>query len=232
MPVFLLNEELFFPDPALANEDGLLAIGGELDPARLLLAYESGIFPWYSPPDPALWWSPDPRCVVYTDRVKVSKSMRNVLNRKPFEITFDQAFLRVIDACSKVDRKNQNGTWITNEVKTSYHALHELGIAHSVEAWNDGELVGGLYGVSLGTMFFGESMFATVSNASKVAFISLCRVLHDLGFELIDCQIYNDHLGSLGAELINRTLFLDKLHAALENPTRKGSWAFMAHHLK
>lgn len=224
MAVYMLNSELVFPDPQKANPDGLLAVGGDLTPTRLLLAYESGIFPWFSPPDPLLWWSPDPRCVIFTDKVKVSKSMRNVLNRNEFEITYDQDFLGVMSGCRSVERPGQDGTWITSEILEAYSNLHDLGMAHSVEAWYNGELVGGLYGVSIGKMFCGESMFANRSNASKVALIHLCRRLSSWGFELIDCQIYNDHLGSMGAEHISRAEFLKKLDLALEKDSIIGNW--------
>lgn len=225
MPVFLLNEDLVFPDPEAANPDGLLAIGGDLRPDRLLLAYEMGIFPWYSPPDPVLWWCPDPRCVLYCKQLKVSKSMRNVLNQGMFTVTFDEAFKEVMLGCKNAQRPGQDGTWITQEVIDSYSYLHRLGVAHSVEVWHEGRLVGGLYGVSLGRMFFGESMFSEMSNASKVGFIHLVRSLDAMDFELIDCQIYNDHLGSLGAELIPRRQFLDTLAAALNTDTLRGNWS-------
>lgn len=228
MPVFLLNEDLVFPDPEAANPDGLLAIGGDLRPDRLLLAYEMGIFPWFSPPDPVLWWCPDPRCVLYCDQLKVSKSMRNVLNQGIFTVTFDEAFSEVMHGCKNTQRPGQDGTWITQDVIDSYTYLHRLGVAHSVEVWSRDQLVGGLYGVSLGTMFFGESMFSQVSNASKVGFIHLVRSLHAMGFTLIDCQIYNDHLGSLGAELIPRRQFLDTLATALDTDTLRGNWSTFA----
>lgn len=224
MAVYMLNSELVFPDPRKANPDGLLAVGGDLTPTRLLLAYESGIFPWFSPPDPLLWWSPDPRCVIFTDKVKVSKSMRNVLNRNEFEVTYDKDFLGVMSGCRSVDRPGQDGTWITSEILEAYHNLHDLGMAHSIEVWHQGELVGGLYGVSIGKIFCGESMFANKSNASKVALIHLCRRLHKWGFELIDCQIYNDHLGSMGAEHISRAEFLQKLDEAMEKDSIIGNW--------
>lgn len=228
MPVFLLNEDLVFPNPEEANADGLLAIGGNLRPDRLLLAYEMGIFPWFSPPDPVLWWCPDPRCVLYCNELKVSKSMRNVLNRGTFIVTFDEAFKRVMEGCRDAERAGQSGTWITDEVIASYTYLHRLGVAHSVEVWQAGELVGGLYGISLGRLFFGESMFANVSNASKVGFIYLVHRLKELGFPLIDCQIYNDHLGSLGARMISRATFLDTLASSLEHDTLRGNWAALA----
>ena len=232
MPVFMLTDDLVFPDPLFANEDGLLAVGGDLDADRLLLAYESGIFPWFSPPDPILWWSPDPRCVVYIDEIKVSKSMRNVLNQKKFKVTFDQAFVNVMDGCRRVERPGQDGTWINGDIIEAYLTLHELGVAHSVEVWQDEKLVGGLYGISIGNMFFGESMFAEASNASKVALISLGRALKEEGFEIIDCQIYNDHLGRMGATHIPRQLFLDELNKSLNRPTLKGNWEFLEEHLK
>jgi leucyl/phenylalanyl-tRNA--protein transferase len=225
MPVFLLNEELVFPNPEDANVDGLLAIGGDLRPDRLLLAYEMGLFPWYSPPDPVLWWCPDPRCVLYCKEVKISKSMRNVINRKQFAITYDEAFVEVMKGCRDTPRNGQDGTWISNEVIESYRYLHRLGVAHSVEAWYEGRLVGGLYGLSIGKMFFGESMFSAMSNASKAAFIHLAQALDTLGFELIDCQIYNDHLGTLGARHIPRSTFLSTLAAALQHDTLRGNWA-------
>lgn len=228
MPVFLLNDDLVFPDPEAANPDGLLAIGGDLRPDRLLLAYESGLFPWFSPPDPVLWWSPDPRCVIYCHELKISKSMRNVLNQGRFSVTFDEAFLEVVDGCRSVGRRGQEGTWITQEVMKSYNYLHRLGVAHSVEVWHNGKLVGGLYGVSIGRMFFGESMFSHASNASKVAFIALINVLQPRGFTLIDCQIYNDHLGTLGARMIPRRDFLDTLAESLEHDTLRGHWATLA----
>jgi leucyl/phenylalanyl-tRNA--protein transferase len=222
----MLNEHLVFPDAREANPEGLLAVGGDLEPARLLLAYESGIFPWFSPHDPILWWSPDPRCVIHTDRVKVSKSMRNVLNQQRFRVTYDTAFLEVMDGCRRVERPGQDGTWITQAIMESYYELFKLGVAHSVEVWEGNTLVGGLYGVSLGDMFFGESMFAEASNASKVALIQMARDLKKEGFEWIDCQIYNDHLGRMGAELLPRDLFLDRLEQALEKDTLRGPWHF------
>jgi leucyl/phenylalanyl-tRNA--protein transferase len=223
MPVYLLDEELLFPDPQLGREDGLVAMGGDLSPSRLLLAYELGIFPWFSAPDPILWWSPDPRCVLCPKEIKVSNSMRNVLNQHPYKLTFDQDFLGVIKKCQNAKR-DDDGTWITDEIIEGYVALHELGIGHSVEVWDGEDLVGGLYGLSLGRMFFGESMFSQKSNASKLALIHLCRQLSEWKFDLIDCQIYNDHLGSLGARNISRDSFLEKLENSLKFDTRKGSW--------
>jgi leucyl/phenylalanyl-tRNA--protein transferase len=200
--VFGLDElYLAFPDPALADPDGLLAIGGDLSPERLKNAYASGIFPWFSEGDPILWFAPHERCVIFPERVKVSKSMQKVLQGSVFQITWDQAFAQVIQGCAVVDRtkQGQDGTWITDDMQEAYLKLHQLGMAHSVEVWQDGQLVGGLYGVVVNKVFCGESMFSLVSNASKTALISLCRSRR---FELIDCQLPNPHLMSLGAELI------------------------------
>lgn len=224
MPLYLLSEELFFPPVADALPEGLLAIGGDLSVPRLLLAYENGIFPWYSNNDPIMWWSPDPRCLLYHSKLKVSKSMRNVLNRNNYRITFDQEFDAVIEACAKIERKGEDGTWITKDIKSSYVALHELGLAHSVEVWMDDELAGGLYGVSLGGMFFGESMFSKRSNASKIAFIHLSHVLAEKGFLAVDCQVMNSHLASLGAINVPRVDFISLLNESLKMPTIKGTW--------
>ncbi len=204
----LLPHELIFPDPALAEDDGLLAVGGDLSPRRLMLAYQSGIFPWFSDDDPILWYAPHERCVVFPDRVKISKSMAKVLRSGSFRITWNTAFAAVIDNCSAVPRKDQDGTWITSEMKAAYIRLHELGAAHSVEVWHDGQLVGGLYGVIVNRVFCGESMFSLMPNASKAAFISLCQSGR---FTLIDCQVPNDHLMSLGAELMPREDYLKVL---------------------
>ena len=218
-----LGSELWFPPPEHFGEDGLVAIGGDLSAARLLLAYERGIFPWSAPEDPLLWWSPDPRAVVKPEDVKVSKSMRNVLNQSLYTVTFDEDFRGVMQGCA--DRPEE-GTWITEDFIEAYLTLHDLGFAHSVEAWDgDGALVGGLYGVSLGSCFFGESMFARASNASKVAFITLARELEQWGFDCIDCQIMNPHLESLGADHLARVDFLDLLERSLQKDTRRGQWA-------
>ena len=223
MSLFLLDETLEFPDPRLARADGLLAIGGDLSVERLVKAYASGIFPWYTADEPILWWSPDPRCVMFTSELKVSRSMRNVLNRGYFEVSFDTDFEGVIRACQQVPRKDP-GTWITNEMVQAYVDLYHKGVAHSVEVRMEGNLVGGLYGVSLGRTFFGESMFSRVSNASKVAFVHMTRQIEEWGFEMIDCQIYNDHLASLGARNIGREEFLEKLSQSLKFESRIGSW--------
>lgn len=200
----LPDDEIIFPNPELADADGLLAIGGDLSIDRLLLAYENGIFPWFSEDDPICWYSPHERCVIFPDRVKLSKSMKKVMDGSLFEITMNHDFAGVIRSCAKISRKDQPGTWITSEMQQAYIALHEQGYASSVEVWQDHELVGGLYGVELGTVFCGESMFSKVSNASKAALIWLCR--QGL-YEVIDCQLPNDHLMSLGAEMIDREMY-------------------------
>ena len=206
-----LTQDLVFPSVSKANEDGFLAIGGDLSPERLLLAYQSGIFPWFESGDPILWWSPNPRMVLFFEDLVVSKSMRNILNRNTFKVTFNQDFRGVISNCQKIKREGQQGTWITNDMIEAYCKLNELGIAKSVEVWQDNELVGGLYGVDLGTVFCGESMFSKVANASKVAFINLSRYLKANNYKLLDCQIYNPHLESLGCREIARDEFIEFL---------------------
>ncbi|MEL6194281.1 MAG: leucyl/phenylalanyl-tRNA--protein transferase [Bacteroidota bacterium] len=218
MPVFWLTEEHIFPHPELANEEGILAIGGDLHPDRLLLAYKNGIFPWYSPGEPIIWWSPDPRFVLFPGNLKVSKSMKQILRKEVFKVTINQAFREVMRQCQKTKRKGQAGTWITDEMINSYAKLHWKGIAHSVEVWENDELVGGLYGVSFGKCFFGESMFSHKSNASKAGFLTLVKVLEREGFALIDCQVHTDHLESLGAGMISRKEFLTQLENHL-NPS-------------
>ncbi len=213
--VFGLDEVyLAFPDPALADPDGLLAIGGDLTPERLQSAYSNGIFPWFSEGDPILWFAPHERCVVFPEKLKISKSMRQVLNSGMFRISWDQAFEQVIKCCAKVDRskQGQDGTWITDDMQQAYTNLHQLGMAHSVEVWHENNLVGGLYGVVVNKVFCGESMFSLMSNASKAAFIALCQ---SQCFELIDCQLPNDHLMSLGAELIPAKHYLEILKQPL-----------------
>lgn len=224
MSVYLLNEELVFPDPAIARQDGLVALGGDLSPTRLLLAYEMGIFPWYSEPDPILWWSPDPRCVLYLGEHKVSKSMRNFINQTNLRITVDLAFSEVMQGCQQAERDGE-GTWISDDFLAAYRGIFELGIGHSVEVWDGEELVGGLYGLSIGKMFFGESMFSKTSNASKLALFHLVEILKGWNFDLIDCQVYNPHLGSLGARNISRGAFLELLRNSLKFETRTGRWS-------
>lgn len=223
MPVFSLSKKILFPPAELADESGILAVGGDLSTERLLSAYSHGIFPWYSDGEPIIWWSPDPRFVLFPEELRVSRSMRQVLKRKTFSFTFDTSFAEVINRCG-APRKDQNGTWITDEMKDAYIRLHELGFAHSVEAWQDNELAGGLYGISLGNCFFGESMFTRVSNASKAAFIVLTRSLEGLGFPVIDCQVHTDHLESLGARFITREKFLGYVAAAHDKETLRGNW--------
>jgi leucyl/phenylalanyl-tRNA---protein transferase len=212
MPLFFINKELVFPPVDLAEPDGLLAAGGDLSTERLLLAYRSGIFPWYEG-DHILWWSPDPRFVLFPNELIVSKSMRAIIKKKAFSFTTNQAFTDVITNCKHIARKYQNSTWITDEVKNAYVELHKKGIAHSAETWQDGKLVGGLYGVRLGHVFFGESMFSHVSNASKFAFITYVQELLKEGVKLIDCQVYTEHLESLGARMISRKSFLELIKA-------------------
>jgi leucyl/phenylalanyl-tRNA--protein transferase len=225
VPVFRLDERLVFPPPEYA-EHGLLAVGGDLRPERLLLAYSMGIFPWYQRRQPILWHSPDPRMVLIPGAVKVSRSLHKTLMRKPFRLTLDTAFEAVIRACATVPRHGKRGTWITGDMHKAYVELHRRGYAHSVEAWKGRELVGGLYGVSLGAVFFGESMFSKVADASKVALVTLCRQLAAWGTNLVDCQVYTDHLARLGAVEWERPRFLGELRRALEVETRLGPWTF------
>jgi leucyl/phenylalanyl-tRNA--protein transferase len=206
--MYYLSPALFFPPVSEANKDGILAIGGDLTPARLQLAYKSGIFPWFEDGEPIIWWSPNPRMVLFLDELIVSKSMRNILNRNIFKITFNQNFRDVISNCQNIKREGQNGTWITNDMIEAYCKLHQLGIAKSVEVWQNDILVGGLYGIDLGHVFCGESMFSTVSNASKVAFIGLVNHLKKANYKLLDCQVYNPHLESLGCREIKRDDFI------------------------
>jgi leucyl/phenylalanyl-tRNA--protein transferase len=207
--MYFLTRELYFPSVEYASPDGLLAVGGDLSPERLMLAYRNGIFPWFEDDEPILWWSPPQRMVLYFDELKVSKSMRNILNRNIFTVTFNTAFRDVIMNCRNMEREGQQGTWITNEMLEAYCRLHHLGIARSFEVWYEGELVGGLYGIDLGHVFCGESMFSKVPNASKVAFITMARQLQKENYKLLDCQVHNAHLESLGAREIDRKEFVD-----------------------
>src|SRR5215204_757166 len=197
MALFALDKQVTFPPVHLAEPDGLLAVGGDLSTERLLMAYRSGIFPWYEG-EHILWWCPDPRFILFPDELKVSKSMKVLLKRQAFEFTINKAFTEVINSCKTIPRKEQDGTWITDDVKKAYNRLHQLGFAHSAEVWQNGLLVGGLYGVRLGRIFFGESMFSKTSNASKYAFISYVQHLKTEGVQLVDCQVYTEHLESLG----------------------------------
>ncbi|WP_407520510.1 leucyl/phenylalanyl-tRNA--protein transferase [Lacibacter sp. MH-610] len=207
MPLTLLDESLWFPPVTDATEDGLLAIGGDLSTERLLLAYRNGIFPWFNEDEPPLWWCPHPRCVLFPEELYISKSMKQLLKRNAFTVTVNRAFEEVIDQCGAT-RKEQEGTWITDEIMDAYIQLHRLGFAVSIEAWNNNELAGGFYGIRMGKVFFGESMFSRQSNASKYAFISYVLQLQKEGVVLIDCQVYTEHLVSMGARMIDRDLFL------------------------
>ncbi len=215
MPVYLLSEDLVFPPPQLATEDGLLAVGGDLSPERILTAYENGIFPWYSEGDPILWWSPDPRLVLYPHEFKASKSLIKIVRKKQFHVTFDTAFDQTIVSCAQTRKQTGEGTWITPEMQTAYSRLYELGHAHSVEAWYEGKLVGGLYGLSMGRVFFGESMFAIMSNASKICLYHLSQYLSQKSFRMIDCQVSTDHLIRMGARNIPRSQYLAQLKEAI-----------------
>lgn len=206
--MYLLSEALYFPPVQNASYEGILAVGGDLSTERILLAYKSGIFPWFNPNEPILWWAPNLRMVLFFEELNVTKSMRTILNRGIFEVTFNQEFRGVITNCRSVKREGQKGTWISDEMIEAYCKLNEMGIAKSVEVWKNGELVGGLYGVDLGTIFCGESMFSKVSNASKVAFIALANQLKKENYKILDCQVYNDHLESLGCREIHRDEFM------------------------
>jgi leucyl/phenylalanyl-tRNA---protein transferase len=221
MPIFKLSEDLVFPHPSRANKDGILAVGGDLSPQRLLLAYNNGIFPWFNEGDPIIWWSPNPRFVLFPQNIRISTSMKKVIKRGEYTVTLDEVFPDVIKACGNL---RTDGTWITDSMVESYCKLHELGFAHSVETWYEGRLVGGLYGVSLGRCFFGESMFSTRANASKAALIYLAEKLLDREFLLIDCQVYTKHLESMGAENVSRNRFLELLSKGLEAETLRGAW--------
>ncbi len=224
MPVYRLSRELAFPSPHEAEPDGLLAVGGDLGSARLLLAYSMGIFPWYSEGQPILWWSPDPRCVLDLDDFHVSRRLRRVLGHEKFRVTFDEDFPGVIRGCASVGRPGQDGTWITAEMERAYVRLHEAGLAHSAECWLGRHLVGGIYGIALGRGFFGESMFHRETDASKVALARLVDRLAGWGFHFIDAQVTTSHMLSLGAREVPRTAFLKSLEEALRHPTRRGSW--------
>jgi leucyl/phenylalanyl-tRNA--protein transferase len=219
------SPELWFPNVELALQepDGLLAVGGDLSEDRLLLAYRSGIFPWYGPGQPILWWSPDPRLVLFPSRLRISRSLAKTIRKSVFTLTLDQAFDTVINACAE-PRPGQAGTWITPEMMAAYRDLHTAGYAHSVECWRDGRLAGGLYGVAIGRIFFGESMFVRSTDASKVAFVGLVRQLSRWGFSLIDCQVHTTHLASLGAEAIPRREFIRTLEHACVQPPSNRTW--------
>ena len=220
-------EQVAFPptSQALADPCGLLAIGGDLTPDWLLAAYRRGIFPWYSDDQPILWWSPSPRCVVFPQQFRIGRTLRKTLRRGDFTVTFDRAFEAVVEAC-RASRVDAEGTWITDEMRDAYVTMHRLGYAHSVEVWREDILVGGLYGIALGRVFFGESMFHRVTNASKVAFVHLVRQLELWGCPLIDCQVGNPHLASLGAVEVSREDFERRLKAGIDMPAFAQSWSY------
>lgn len=211
--MYFLTKELYFPPAEEASFDGILAIGGDLSPERLILAYKSGIFPWFDDNEPILWWSPPRRMVVFPKVYKTSKSIRNIINRNIFKVTFNTCFKEVIKNCQQIKRQGQYGTWLTDDMVDAYLKLHEMGLAKSIEVWQDDELVGGLYGVDLGKVFCGESMFSKVSNASKIGFVWLINHLKENNYLLLDCQVHNDHLEKLGAFEIERDVFLKILKA-------------------
>lgn len=226
MPVYRIPEEHVFPDPWMAEDSGLLGVGADLEPDRLLLAYRMGIFPWYSDGQPILWWSPDPRFVLFPEELHVGRSLKKRIRRGDYTIRMDTAFEQVMRACGEVPRPGQDGTWITDEMLDGYVRLHERGYAHSVEAWRDDELVGGLYGVAVGGLFAGESMFTRAPDASKVAFVALVKQLKRWNFGLVDSQIHTPHLERFGAREIDRMEYLRHLQALLRQPDRVGRWSF------
>ena len=226
MPVFLLSDKIEFPPPDLASRAGLLAVGGDLSAERLLLAYRMGIFPWYSDGEPLLWWSPDPRLVLYPEEIRISKTLKKIIKQDKFHLTIDTAFEQVINACAQIRIEKNEGTWIVQEMIDAYCRLHDAGFAHSVEAWYQGELAGGIYGVSLGKCFFGESMFSRISNASNITLVKLVEYLKTLSFDMLDCQITTEHLIRFGAREVRRDVFLKQLEQSLEVKTRKGRWSF------
>ena len=226
MPIYRLPREFFFPPPEDAEPSGLLAIGGGLEPQRLILAYSQGIFPWYSEGQPILWFSPDPRFVLYPEEFHMSRSLKKRIKKRDFIVTFDQDFSSVIKQCSKVPRSGQSGTWITDDMIDAYEKLHQLGIAHSVEVYLDKVLVGGLYGICLGNIYFGESMFALVSDASKVGFSYLVRQLESWGIKMIDSQVHTEHLERFGARHIPRREYLSIVHDLVGIPRIRKKWSF------
>lgn len=226
VPVYALSEELSFPPPELAREDGLLAVGGDLSPERLVLAYENGIFPWVTEHGPLLWWCPAPRFVLFPEELHVGRTLRKQQRRAPYRISLDEAFAEVIRACASTKRPGQPGTWIRPDIQAAYIELHRLGIAHSVEAWEGDELVGGLYGVALGSVFCGESMFARRPDASKLAFVTLVEQLRRWGYTMVDCQVFTEHLDRFGAREIELEDFLVRLYEGVARPGKEGRWRF------
>lgn len=226
MPVFRLDPNIpFFPPAEMAEPDGLLAVGGDLSPQRLIAAYRAGIFPWYSEGQPICWHSPDPRFVLEPAALHIPRSLAKIIRRGDYEVRFDTAFAEVIRRCAATPRPGQRGTWITRAMRKAYLQLHELGVAHSAEAWRDGVLVGGLYGVSLGDVYFGESMYADAPDASKVAFVVLVRWMHARGIQLIDSQVHTPHLERFGAVSWPRDHYLRRLAELIDQPTRRGAWS-------
>ena len=225
MSVYRLSTSIDFPPIDNADPDGLIAIGGDLSAERLISAYANGIFPWFDEQNPLMWWSPDPRCILFPKDFNCSKSLERTLRSSTFIVTADTAFGDVIRSCRQIKRADQDGTWITEEMQFAYSALHDQGVAHSIEVWCEGLLVGGLYGISLGNAFFGESMFSTVRDASKVAFAHLVGVLHKNHFSFIDCQMHTPHLESLGAIEVARATFANMLEDALQHDTHTGPWS-------
>ncbi len=217
MPIYRLTKKIVFPPPELAEDDGLLAVGGDLSVERLLMAYSMGIFPWYSDGEPILWWSPDPRLILIPAELKVSHTLRQTIRKQKFRVTTNEAFEAVMRNCATIRRKGQRGTWITEDMINAYIRLHKAGYAHSVESWDGGELAGGFYGVILGRAYFGESMFAKKSDASKVAFAVYAEMLAQKGFELIDCQVTTEHMKRFGAKEISRDEFIQRLNKALKD---------------
>lgn len=224
MPVYLLDKGLSFPAPEDANEEGIVAVGGDVSPERLLVAYRHGIFPWPARGYPLLWFSPDPRFALRPSCAHVSRSLRKVIRKEQLQVTADTAFDEVITACAAVPRPHQRGTWITGELQEGYRGLHQLGYAHSIETWLDGKLVGGLYGVALGRTFAGESMFASEPEASKVAFTTLLGHLAMWGFRVVDCQVHTEHLARFGATMWTRERFLSEWRAAVDEPSVLAPW--------
>lgn len=221
-----IDETEYFPFPSVdkASPEGIVAMEGNLSPGMLLSAYKQGIFPWYSEGEPILWWSPNPRMVLFPENIHISKSMKREFKRSRFSFSMDNQFREIINTCSGIPRKHEDGTWIIQDMRDAYTKLHELGWGHSVEVWEDNELVGGLYGLSIGSVFFGESMFSKNLNASKAAFIILAQTLGNIGFTMIDCQLYTPHLESLGAIKIPRQEYLQLLNKGLAAETRRGNW--------
>lgn len=224
MPLFRLNDEIIFPSPAAADENGLIAFGGDLQPARIVAAYRSGIFPWFSAGDPILWWFTDPRLVLFLNEFRVGSRLARDIRKRQFTITFDRAFARVMASCAQVRLEKGEGTWISKEMHEAYCRLHDLGYAHSVECWQGETLAGGLYGIALGRIFFGESMFTRVGNGSKVALVALVDKLKAADYQLIDCQMTTRHLVSFGAREISGTEFLDQLNSYIQTTVPGGKW--------